>query len=69
MRIDNTLVLARLIVRGIYEQFPTLKLIGTDSPMLLSLRQNGRDAIEKAGFRAAEKAAVLGGTARRLLEL
>jgi aminocarboxymuconate-semialdehyde decarboxylase len=139
---DNTLALARLIVRGIYEQFPTLKLVGshlgggiseiigrmdyayemedegfflgsyepmlidkkpsdylrmmyfdtvsyhapaircaadtigadrllfgTDSPMLLSLKQKGIDVIDAAGFSKPEKEAVLGGTAQSLLGL
>jgi aminocarboxymuconate-semialdehyde decarboxylase len=139
---DNCLALSRLIVRGIYERFPTLKLVGshlgggiceiigrmdyayemgdeafflgsyepmrirrkpsdylkmmymdtvsyhapaiecaaktigadrllfgTDSPMLLSLKQKGLDVVDAAGLAPAQKATVLGGTAKALLKL
>jgi len=44
-------------------------LLGTDSPMLLSLEQQGIDVIEAAGFSKPEKEAVLGCTAQKLLRL
>ena len=140
---DNCLALARLIVAGIFEEFPALKLVGshlgggiceiigrmdyayelrdnplilgpygppvhitrkpseylrmmyfdtvayhapaiecaiktvgadrlifgTDSPMLVALKQRGRAIIDELGLDAADKAMVLGGTAKKLLKL
>jgi aminocarboxymuconate-semialdehyde decarboxylase len=139
---DNCLALARLIVRGVFEDFPGLKLVGshlgggiceiigrmdyayemgdeafflgsyeplriarkpsdylrmmyfdtvsyhapavecaiktigadrlvfgTDSPMLLSLKEKGLDVIGELGLGDADKAKVLGGTAKELLKL
>ena len=138
---DNCLALARLIVRGIFEEFPGLKLVGshlgggiceiigrmdyayemgeeafflgdyaplkitrrpsdylrmmyfdtvsyhapaiecaiktigadrllfgTDSPMLLSLKQKGLDVIDELGLDAEDKGNILGGTAKKLLK-
>jgi aminocarboxymuconate-semialdehyde decarboxylase len=139
---DNCLALARLIVRGVFEDFPGLKLVGshlgggiceiigrmdyayelgeeafflgsyepmritrkpsdylrmmyfdtvsyhapaiecavktigadrlifgTDSPMLLSLKQMGLDVIDELDLDAASKDKILAGTARTLLKL
>lgn len=139
---DNCLALARLIVRGILEDFPTLKLVashlgggiceiigrldyayelgddayflgsyepmritrkpgdylrmvymdttsyhppaircaietigaqrlvlGTDAPMLLKLKAAGLDAVRGLDIPAADKAAIMGGTAKALLKL
>jgi len=139
---DNCLALARLIVRGIFEDFPDLKLVGshlgggiceiigrmdyayemgdeafflgsyeplritrkpsdylrmmyfdtvsyhppavecavktvgadrlifgTDSPMLLSLKQKGLDVIDELALGDDDTAKILGGTAKRLLKL
>jgi aminocarboxymuconate-semialdehyde decarboxylase len=139
---DNCLALARLIVRGIFEEFPRLKLVGshlgggiceiigrmdyayelgdeafflgsyeplritrkpsdylrmmyfdtvsyhapaiecaiktigvdrlvfgTDSPMLLALKQNGIDVITELGLDDANKEMILSGTAKKLLKL
>jgi aminocarboxymuconate-semialdehyde decarboxylase len=44
-------------------------IFGTDSPMLIALKRRGLDLIGEVGLDAAEKAMVLGGTARRLLKL
>ena len=140
---DNCLALARLIVRGIFEEFPSLKLVGshlgggiceiigrmdyayelrdnplilgpygppiyitrkpsdylrmlyfdtvsyhapavecaiktvgvdrmifgTDSPMLVALKTRGRDLIDQVELNPADKAKVLGGTAKMLLKL
>jgi aminocarboxymuconate-semialdehyde decarboxylase len=139
---DNCLALARLVVRGIFEDFPTLKLIGshlgggiceiigrmdyayelgdeafflgsyeplrikrkpsdylkmmyfdtvsyhapavecaiktigadrllfgTDSPMLLSLKQSGLDLIRTLDLDDRSKRDILGGTAKTLLKL
>ena len=140
---DSCLALARLIVRGIFEEFPTLKFVashlgggiceiigrmdyayelrdnplilgpygppvyitkkpseylkmvyfdtvsyhapavectiktvgvdrlifGTDSPMLVALKQRGLDLIDQLGLNAADRQMVLGGTAKKLLKL
>jgi aminocarboxymuconate-semialdehyde decarboxylase len=140
---DSALALARLIVRGVFEQFPTLKFVashlgggiceiigrldyayelrddplilgpygppvyitrkpseylrnvyldtvayhapavecaiktvgaermifGTDSPQLVALKRRGLDLIGQLGLNDADKAKVLGGTARMLLKL
>jgi len=139
---DNCLALARLIVRGIFEEFPDLKLVGshlgggiceiigrmdyayelgdeafflgsyqplritrkpsdylrmmyfdtvsyhapavecaiktigadrlvfgTDSPMLLALKQKGIDVITELGLDAASEEMILSGTAKKLLKL
>jgi len=139
---DNCLALARLIVRGVFEDFPDLKLVGshlgggiceiigrmdyayemgdeafflgpyeplritrkpsdylrmmyfdtvsyhapavecalktvgadrlifgTDSPMLLSLKQKGLDVIAELALGDDDRAKILGGTARRLLKV
>jgi len=139
---DNCLALARLIVRGIFEDFPTLKLVGshlgggiceiigrmdyayelgeeafflgsyepmritrkpgdylkmmyfdtvsyhapavecaiktigadrllfgTDSPMLLALKQQGLDLIQALDLDQASKRKILGGTAKMLLKV
>jgi aminocarboxymuconate-semialdehyde decarboxylase len=44
-------------------------IFGTDSPMLVALKQRGRAIIDELGLDAADKAKVLGGTARKLLKL
>jgi aminocarboxymuconate-semialdehyde decarboxylase len=44
-------------------------IFGTDSPMLIALKQRGRAIIDELGLDAADKAKVLGGTARMLLKL
>jgi predicted TIM-barrel fold metal-dependent hydrolase len=44
-------------------------LFGTGSPMLLSLKQQGIDVMEAAGFSKPEKEAVPGGRAQKLLRL
>ncbi|MBX9777254.1 MAG: amidohydrolase [Xanthobacteraceae bacterium] len=44
-------------------------IFGTDSPMLIALKQRGRAIIDELGLDAADKARVLGGTARTLLKL
>lgn len=139
---DNCLALARLIVRGVFEQLPDLKLVashlgggiceiigrldyayelgdeafflgdyepmlisrkpsdylkmvymdttsfhppaircaietigadklvlGTDAPMLLKLKQPGIDSVRDLDLPVADKAAIMGGTARRLLKI
>jgi len=139
---DNCLAISRLIVRGIYERFPTLKIVGShlaggmseiigrmdyayemgdeafflgsyepmlitrkpsdylrmmymdttsyhapaircaadtigadrlvfgsDSPMLLSIKQKAIDVVREAGFTPEEEAAIMGGTAKMLLKL
>src|SRR5262245_45502911 len=42
-------------------------LFGTDSPMLLSLKQKGLDVIDQLGLDAWDKDKILGGTAKKLL--
>jgi len=44
-------------------------IFGTDSPMLVALKARGRAIIDELGLDAADKAKVLGGTARTLLKL
>jgi aminocarboxymuconate-semialdehyde decarboxylase len=44
-------------------------IFGTDSPMLIALKKRGLDLIDQIGLNAADKANVLGGTARALLKL
>src|SRR4051812_4170974 len=140
---DSALALARLIVRGVFEEFPTLKFVashlgggiceiigrmdyayelrdnplilgpygppiyitrkpsdylkvvyfdtvsyhapavecaiktvgadrlifGTDSPMMLALKKRGRDLIDQVDLNHADKAKVLGATAKMLLKL
>jgi aminocarboxymuconate-semialdehyde decarboxylase len=44
-------------------------LFGTDSPMMLALKKRGLDLIDQLGLGAADKAKVLGGTAKMLLKL
>jgi aminocarboxymuconate-semialdehyde decarboxylase len=44
-------------------------IFGTDSPQLVALKQRGRDLIDDLGLNAADKAKVLGGTAKMLLKL
>ena len=44
-------------------------IFGTDSPMLVALKKRGRDLIDELGLGAADKAKILGGTARMLLKL
>ncbi|MDB5533169.1 MAG: hypothetical protein JWO28_1484 [Hyphomicrobiales bacterium] len=139
---DNCLAISRLIVRGIYERFPTLKIVGShlcggmseiigrmdyayemgdeafflgsyepmlitrkpsdylrmmymdttsyhapaircaadtvgadrlvfgsDSPMLLSIKQKAIDVVKEVGFTPAQEAAIMGGTAKMLLKL
>ena len=44
-------------------------VLGTDAPMLLKLKRAGLDAVRGLDIPAADKAAILGGTARRLLKL
>ena len=44
-------------------------IFGTDSPMLVELKQRGRDIIDELPLSAADKAMVLGGTAKKLLKL
>ena len=44
-------------------------IFGTDSPMLVALKQRGLDLIDQIGLNAADKAKVLGGTAKMLLKL
>ena len=44
-------------------------IFGTDSPQLIALKQRGRDLIDELGLNAADKAKVLGGTAKMLLKL
>jgi aminocarboxymuconate-semialdehyde decarboxylase len=44
-------------------------VLGTDAPMLLKLKQPGIDAVRGLGLAAAAEAAIMGGTARRLLKL
>jgi aminocarboxymuconate-semialdehyde decarboxylase len=44
-------------------------IFGTDSPMLVALKQRGLDLIDQLGLNAADKAKVLGGTAKMLLKL
>jgi len=139
---DNCLALSRLIVRGIYERFPSLKIVashlgggiseiigrmdyayemggdayflgdyepmlitrkpsdylrmmwmdttsyhtpaikcaaetigadrlvmGSDAPMLLTMKQKSIDVVREAGFSAVDEAKVLGGTAAMLLKV
>jgi aminocarboxymuconate-semialdehyde decarboxylase len=44
-------------------------IFGTDSPMLVALKQRGLDIIGELDLSAAEKADMLGGTAKKLLKL
>lgn len=44
-------------------------VLGTDAPMLLKLKRAGVDAVRCLDLPAADKAAIMGGTARRLLRL
>jgi aminocarboxymuconate-semialdehyde decarboxylase len=44
-------------------------IFGTDSPQMIKLKQRGRDLIDQVGLNPADKAMVLGGTARKLLKL
>ena len=44
-------------------------LLGTDAPMLLKLKKAGLDAVRGLDIPAADKAAIMGGTAKRLLKL
>src|ERR1700722_1310272 len=44
-------------------------IFGTDSPMLVALKQRGLDLIGQLGLGAAEKDMMLGGTAKTLLKL
>jgi aminocarboxymuconate-semialdehyde decarboxylase len=44
-------------------------IFGTDSPMMLALKKRGRDLIDQIELNPADKAKVLGGTARMLLKL
>jgi predicted TIM-barrel fold metal-dependent hydrolase len=44
-------------------------VFGTDSPMLLALKQNGIDVITELGLDDANKEMILSGTAKKLLKL
>jgi aminocarboxymuconate-semialdehyde decarboxylase len=44
-------------------------IFGTDSPMLVALKQRGRTVIDELGLDAKDKATVLGGNAKTLLKL
>jgi len=44
-------------------------IFGTDSPMMLALKQRGRDLIDQVELDPADKAKVLGATAKMLLKL
>src|SRR3954451_1092616 len=44
-------------------------IFGTDSPMMLALKQRGRDLIDQVELSPTDRANVLGGTARMLLKL
>lgn len=44
-------------------------IFGTDSPMMVELKQRGRDVIDQLGLNAQDKAKVLGDTARTLLKI
>ena len=44
-------------------------LFGTDSPMLLALKQKGLDVIEELGLDNASREKIVGGTAKKLLKL
>ncbi|MGH6771387.1 MAG: amidohydrolase family protein [Xanthobacteraceae bacterium] len=44
-------------------------IFGTDSPMLVALKQRGLDVIDELDLSAAEKSNMLAGTAKRLLKL
>jgi predicted TIM-barrel fold metal-dependent hydrolase len=44
-------------------------IFGTDSPQLVALKQRGLDLIDQLGLDAANKAKVLGGTAKMLLKV
>ena len=44
-------------------------LLGTDAPMLLKLKKAGLDAVRGLDISAADKAAIMGGTAKALLKL
>jgi len=44
-------------------------IFGTDSPQLVALKRRGLDLIGELGLSAADKAKVLGGTAKALLKL
>jgi predicted TIM-barrel fold metal-dependent hydrolase len=43
--------------------------MGSDAPMLLSLKQKSIDVVRAAGFTSEQEAKVLGGTAAKLLKL
>lgn len=70
---DNALALARLIVRGIFEQFPSLKLVGShlggDAPPLTVLKPRGLKMVDELGLDAADKDKVPSGNASKLLKL
>ena len=44
-------------------------IFGTDSPMLVALKQRGLDIIDELALSPADKAKVLSGTAKQLLKL
>ena len=44
-------------------------IFGTDSPMMIALKKRGRDLIDQVELNPADKAKVLGGTAKMLLKL
>lgn len=48
---------------------PDRLVMGSDSPMLLALKQQAIDVVREAGFSDADQAMVLGGTAAKLLKI